>query len=117
MLKLNETEISERDKVLQYTYNTASPFDVKLCADVTNIKRNTVANYLNIFTKWGLLKRQKFGNKRVYVRLELTPKLQAKIKLAKMREAADFLHKHSLYLYFAGAAMAWMMTTCSGGFA
>lgn len=107
-LKTDDSTAKQREKVEQYVYNCSGPFDAAACGSATGVPINTVRRYLKIFEDWGFVKMMRHGNQRVYVRRKVTPEVKHRIKIAKMREVADWLHSHALLYYFAGSAFALM---------
>ena len=107
-LKTEDSTTKQRDKVEQYVYNCSGPFDAAACESATGVCINTVRRYLAVFEEWGLIKKMRHGNQRVYIRRKVTPEVKHNIRMAKMREVADWLHSHALLYYFAGSAFALM---------
>ena len=87
----------QRDKVEQFVYNSSGPLDASSCRSATGVNIRYVRNYLRIFESWGLVKKIRHKNQYIYVRMRLTPDIKYRIRIAKMREVADWLNKHRLW--------------------
>ena len=94
--RTNNNTTKQRDKVEQFVYNSSGPLDASSCGSATGVNIRSVRSYLREFERWGLVRKIRHGKQHIYVRMRLTPDIKHNIRIAKMREVADWLHKHRL---------------------
>ena len=104
-LRTEDNTAKHRDKIKQYIYNCSGSFDASACRSATGVCINTVHKYLKIFEDWGLVKKMRHGNQRIYVRMNVTADVRYNIKMAKTRKSADWLQGFELFYYLAGTAL------------
>ena len=101
-LKTEDNTANHRDKVEQYVYNSSGPFDASACESATGVCINTVRRYLKIFEDWGLIRKIRHGNQRIYTRRKVTAEVKYHIKMAKMRTPVSMLKDHEMFYLLAG---------------
>ncbi len=103
-LRTEDNTAKHRDKIKQYIYNCSGSFDASACRSATGVCINTVHKYLKIFEDWGLVKKIRHGNQRIYIRMEVTAEVKDNIKKAKTSESAKWLQGYELFYYLAVTA-------------
>ncbi len=104
-LAAEQSSAKQRDKVEQFIYNSSGPFDASACSSATGVCINTVRRYLKKFEDWGLVKKIRHGQQRVYTRKKVTASVKYSIKKAKMRTTAAMLQDYELFYYLAGTIL------------
>ena len=104
-----------RQKVLNFIQNCSRPFSIREVISKTAVCEETARVYLREMEAGGIIKKiSNKGQRKIYMKMPMTPELRKKLKMGKMRIVANWRHKHALGAFYSGITITMLTVACSG---